>query len=46
VEQTIKDQMEFVKWLKDNGIYNEMASSHKMQFGHDVYFTLKREMSK
>ena len=38
---TIKHQEEFIKWLKENRMYNEMAPAHEMRFGHEVYWTMK-----
>ena len=37
----IKEQEEFVSWLKSKGMYNPHASPQVMQFGHDVWKAMK-----
>jgi hypothetical protein len=38
-----KDRLEFVQWLKDNGLYYELESAATMQKIHTVYWTMKEQ---
>ena len=42
-KQTIKDQQQFIEWLKKNGLYNPLESGETMQKMHDVWAAMLGE---
>lgn len=39
----IKNQQEFIKWLKERKLYSEMESSHTMARMFSVWFAMKKK---
>ena len=39
----IKEQQQFIDWLKSKGIYNPMESAYTMKKMHIVWKTLKKD---
>lgn len=37
MSELLKEQEEFVAWLKEKGLYNPMESGHVMQKMHEVW---------
>ena len=44
-ESEIVEQLKFVSWLKDKGLYNKMESAHTMSRMYDVWKATRRPTS-
>ncbi len=43
-ENVIKEQAEFVEWLKARGVYNEFDSGHMMQEKFRIWKLMKKDL--